>query len=190
MSALSLLRRTPLAPAAGRVEPERLVARHATFLLRYVVLRLGDGPEAEDAVAETFAAALNSLSRFPQPAPDGADDDPARAYLVGIARRKVADALRKQGRESPLSPTLRSPSDPAREMVTEDEAARVRALLASLPDAYREVLLLKYADGLSLIEIGIALGKSPNAVGQLLHRARALARKRGADLFSEEDFKP
>lgn len=188
MSALSLLRRTPLAPAARRAEPERLVARYAGFVLRYAALRLGDGPEAEDAVAETFAAALSSLSRFPQPAPETATDDPARAYLIGIARRKVADALRRRGRETPLSPTLLSQSDPAQETVAEDEAARVRALLAELPHAYREVLLLKYADGLSLIELGIALNKSPNAVGQLLHRARVLARKRGAGLFSEEEF--
>lgn len=186
MYALGLLQRRTVATSSVRWELGQLVAQYSTFLLRYAVLRLGEGAEAEDAVAETFAAAMERLAFLPAPSPQDAGDDPTRAYLVGIARRKIADILRRRGRESSLSAALLSQDDPAQETLTQQEAVQVRALLASLPELYREVLLLKYAEDMSLVEIGLALNKSPNAVGQLLHRARKLARTRGSGLFIKE----
>ncbi len=46
---------------------------------------------------------------------------------------------------------------------------------------------MKYLEELSLVEIGIVLGKSPNAVGQLLHRARQTVRERGNAYFGEDE---
>lgn len=159
---------------------EDLVQQYTAFLWRYVVLRLGAGAEAEDAVAETFAAALSKLSRCPKPITGNASDDPVRAWLVGIARRKVSDVLRRQRRDKRENPWELIVADPSEATLTADAAQRLHALLLSLPENYREVLLMKYADDLSLEEIGRALGKSPNAIGQLLHRARAEARTRGS----------
>ncbi len=157
---------------------EDLVQQYTAFLWRYVALRLGTGAEAEDAVAETFAAAISKLSWCPKPGSGTTTDDPVRAWLVGIARRKVTDVLRRHRREKPWSPELLLAADPSEAILTADAAKRLHALLLSLPENYREVLLMKYADDLSLEEIGRVLGKSPNAIGQLLHRARAEARKR------------
>jgi RNA polymerase sigma-70 factor, ECF subfamily len=158
--------------------------RYTRFLLRYAVLRVGSVNEAEDVVAETFAAVLGQLFRCPPPAEPESLDDPVRAWLVGIARHKVADVLRRRGRESRNLEEGQAPQSPAEAVLSADASARLRVLLFSLPENYREVLLMKYAEEMSLEEIGRALGKSPNAVGQLLHRARAAARERSA----EEDW--
>lgn len=158
---------------------EDLVRQYTTFLWRYVALRLGAGAEAEDAVAETFASALSKLTRCPKPASGNKSDDPVRAWLVGIARRKVADVLRRRRREKRESPWEPIVIDPSEAALTADAALRLHRLLLSLPENYREVLLMKYADELSLEEIGRVLGKAPNAIGQLLHRARVAARERG-----------
>ena len=61
--------------------------RYARAVLTYVVTRLGQGAEADDTTAEVFAAALAGLDRCPPPADEGAQDDPARAWMIGIARR-------------------------------------------------------------------------------------------------------
>src|SRR5205823_2584889 len=54
-------------------------------LYRYLLSRCGDAPDAEDHVAGTFLAAFRSARGYRGPGP-------VKAWLVGIARRKAADA--------------------------------------------------------------------------------------------------
>ena len=174
-------------PTVQRLTPEALSARYLTGVLRYVAARVGAGPEAEDIAAEVFVAAYAGWKKCPAPAPEGSEHDPIRAWLFGIARRKVADVLRRRQRrpESPLSEsTLAAPFEHG---VLEEEATQqLHALLATLPDDQREALRLKYVEELSLVEIGLILKRSPAAVGTLLHRARTAARERGRTYFEEK----
>jgi len=56
----------------------------------------------------------------------------------------------------------------------------VRRAVARLPDDRRQVVLLRFVDGLSSAEIGEVLDRSPGAVRVLLHRAlRDLALRLG-----------
>ena len=63
-------------------------------------------------------------------------------------------------------------------------ARELRKILDALPADWREVLLLKYVEELSLREIATSLGRSEKAVNSLLQRARAEARKRGETYFN------
>jgi RNA polymerase sigma-70 factor (ECF subfamily) len=168
-----------------------LQARYRETLWRYAAARLGNTPEAEDVVAETFATAFSRLDRCPESAESpGADHDPARAWLIAIARSKVIDALRRNQRHatSPLCDTLPdNQATPEADALTKEAAKELDGLLDILPALQREALLLKYVDELSLIEIGKSLHKSPNAVGQLLHRARQTMRERGSRYFLMEE---
>jgi RNA polymerase sigma-70 factor, ECF subfamily len=172
---------------AAPLTANTLQARYKETLWRYAAARLGGTPEAEDVVAETFAAAFQRLHKCPKPpeSPD-AEHDPVRAWLIAIARSKVVDTLRRTQRHAtaPLHESLADgrPS-PEAAALTQEAAAELDALLDTLPALQREAVLLKYVDELSLIEIGKALGKSPNAVGQLLHRARQTLRERGSHYF-------
>ena len=62
-------------------------------------------------------------------------------------------------------------ADPAGLTVRADELRRIRAALAQLPDDRRQVVLLRFADGLTAREIGQVLDRSEGAVRVLLHRA-------------------
>lgn len=170
----------------------RLHQRYGQTLLRYTTARLGPGPEAEDAAAEAFAAALARLDSCPADVGEDATEDPTRAWLLGIARRKVADSLRRRTRsqrESPLSETLPAPTaqSPEPQALADEAAQTLRTILASLASDQREALLLKYVDGLSLVELGQVLGRSPRAASQLLYRAREAARRHGADYFATKE---
>lgn len=158
-------------------------------VLNYVAARIGAGAEAEDVTSEVFGAAFASLHKCPRGAATP-EEDPARAWLLGIARRKVVDVYRRRQRrpEAPLEADF--PAAPAQgpesRALTAEAAETLRSILAGLPEIQREVLHLKYLEGLSLVEIGRIVGKSPGAVGQLLHRARHAARTRGAGYFETE----
>src|SRR5215207_10368464 len=62
--------------------------RHVTSVLAFFRRRVPGPEEAFDLTAETFAAALTSVSRF-EPGPE-----PPRAWLFAIARHKLSEALR------------------------------------------------------------------------------------------------
>lgn len=171
-------------PTAGELH-----RRYLGTVLNYVSARLGPGPEAEDVTAEVFGAAFASLHKCPrQPARE--EHDPARAWLLGIARRKVVDVHRRRKRrpEAALGPELPSApgNDPEARMLSAEASHTLQAILDGLPELQREVLRLKYLEELSLVEIGRVLGKSPGAVGQLLYRARQSARRVGAEYFAIE----
>jgi RNA polymerase sigma-70 factor (ECF subfamily) len=162
-----------------------LQERYTDAVYGYVALRLGVGAEAEDATAETFVAAFTRLHACPTREKITENDDPMRAYLIGIARRKVADILRLHERrqETPLSETLTSDATQEHGVLAAEASARLTEILAALRPDYREVLLLKYVEGHSLAEIGHVLKRSPTQVGSLLQQAREAARREGNDYF-------
>jgi len=176
-------------PTAVATTADELQRRYLTAVLNYVTARLGSGPEAEDVTAEVFVAAFAALDRCPATV-EGGDHDPARAYLFGIARRKLADVYRRRERhpEEALPLDMLAPvgNGPESGLLAGEAARTLRGLLAELPELQAEVLRLKYVEELSLIEIGLIVGKSAGAVGQLLHRARENARRRGAGYFAAD----
>lgn len=175
--------------AVERLTPGELPSRYLATVVRYATARLGPGAEAEDVAAEVFVAAFASWKNCPTPAAETSDHDPVRAWLLGIARRKVADVLRRRQRrpESELSETQPGTDSPENALIGDEALLQLKAILAALSEDQREALRLKYVEELSLVEMGIILKRSPAAVGQLLHRARAAARLKGSAYFEETE---
>lgn len=175
-----------ITPTQETLAPSQLLERYFGLVLGYVTARLGVGPEAEDIAIAVFGELCTRPRQLPK-AIAGGSDDPMRAYLIGMARRKVALALRLRGRrkEQPLEESLPAPGSPEGSALESESQEQLRAALGRLPELQREVLLLKYREELSLIEIGQVLGKKPNAVGQLLHRAREALRKEVGEYFHD-----
>ena len=186
----SLFWRQSHAATDAPITATELQRRYLPVVYSYVSARLPCVADAEDVCAEVFAAAFAGLRSAPT-RPGTATDDPLRAWLFGIARRKIADVYRKRARKPegsadslPPQPFANAPESG----VLADEAARtLQAILATLPELQSEALRLKYVEELSLAEIGVVLQKSPNAVSQLLFRARQTVRQRGATYFSDPD---
>lgn len=165
------------------LDATQLHERHLDDVFRYVSRRLARREDAEDVCAEVFAAAFEALPKF------RGEVEP-RLWLLGIARRKVADALRRQigRREVELSPDFDLADSsrhtcPPRAALGVETRQKMRALLLDLKPEQREVLLLKYVEELSVEEIAVVIGRSHGAANSLLQRARAAAFKGGRDYF-------
>lgn len=149
----------------------RLYREHRLSLVRVGVLLLGDQAAAEDAVQDVFA----SLHRR--------EVDVTRAYLrvavVNRCRSVMRRAVRWR-RVVPFAAELPEPS-PGERLELADEHRAVIAALATLPHRQREVLVLRYYDGMPVAEVAAVLGitegtvKSSTARG--LDRLRALLRE-------------
>jgi RNA polymerase sigma-70 factor, ECF subfamily len=173
-------------------EVDQLHARYFDLVFAYVSLRVPSRAEAEDITAEVFVAAVIALPKF------RGDSRPA-AWLLGIARRKIAEAACRRGRrrerlDAELTEAERDSlglllasdlGELPEEAVLNEEARRVmRHLVAALPEPQREALLLQVVHDLSIREIAQVLGRSPAATNSLLQRARATLSRLGRSYFT------
>ncbi len=136
-----------------------------------------DQAAAEDIVQETFLAALRSAKQFK-------GRSKVYTWLCSIAYHKVADYYRRQSREhrhrnSAIDvDTIDPDGNPGTHGVSPSptEAAENRSFIQSamstLPPDYRQVLLLKYVDELSVVEISRIMRRSQKSIEGLLSRAR------------------
>src|SRR5437764_699378 len=157
---------------------ETLQREYLGAVFRYVARHIRQREEAEDVTATVFAAAFESLGRFRgQCSP--------QAWLFGIARRKVADSLRRSARRREISPSnadnpgssVESLVQPGAEAERSEEITMLRGIVRRLAADQRDALLMQYVDGLSVAEIAAVMGRSPAAVNSLLQRARAAVYK-------------
>jgi len=150
---------------------DALYRRYVDRVYSYAFYELGDHHDAEDATERTFLAALRAIRSYHD---EGAT---FRAWLFRIARNTIANAHRTRSRRrvEPMTAVEHEPhaldADPAGLAVRAEEARRVRAALEALPDDRRQVILLRFVDGLSAREAGLVLDRSEGAVRVLLHRA-------------------
>jgi RNA polymerase sigma-70 factor, ECF subfamily len=160
-----------LASQRDRAAFEALYRRYVDRVYSYAFYQLGDHHDAEDATERTFLAALRGIRSYRD---DGAT---FRAWLFRIARNTIANAHRTRSRRrvEPMTAVEQEPqaldADPAGLAVRAEDARRVRAALAQLHEDRRQVILLRFVDGLSAREAGLVLDRSEGAVRVLLHRA-------------------
>lgn len=135
---------------------------------------LHDQARAEDAVHSAFVSVLEhkeTYARLP--------DADFRRLLLVIVKNKCLDILRRERRFAPLEPRLESPdAGPETLALQRMEEARVWRALEGLDVRSQEVLMLKYALGLSYREISRITGAKEKAVEMRLARARQRLRTR------------
>jgi RNA polymerase sigma-70 factor (ECF subfamily) len=157
------------AAQADRAAFGALYRRYLDRVYGYAFYLLGDHHDAEDATERTFLSALDAIGRFRD---EGAT---FRSWLFRIAHNQIANARRSRARRraAPLDAVAEpvADADPARDAGTADDARRLRRALAELSEDRRQVIVLRFVDGLSAREIGAVLGRSEGAVRVLQHRA-------------------
>lgn len=125
--------------------------------------------DAEDVTQETFVKVHRTLATLRDPAA-------FPAWICRIARNVALDHARRDRRrpaETPLPDDRAAP-----EAAANDDELRERALraLARLPEAYRETLMLRLAEGLSGPEVAARTGMTPESVRVNLCRGMAMLR--------------
>jgi RNA polymerase sigma-70 factor (ECF subfamily) len=137
-------------------------------VLGYAIRRTDDRTAAEDAVSETFLIAWRRLDAVPaEPLP----------WLLGVARKVLANQRRAAGRRTPDGPLVPleavadlDPRAAVADLVADRQA--FAAAFAALSPADREVLALVSWDGLSAQEAATVLDCKPATFYLRLHRAR------------------
>jgi RNA polymerase sigma-70 factor (ECF subfamily) len=173
-------------------DPERWLDDHGDYLFKYAVFRLRDNNVAEDAVQETFLAALKAYEKF-----EGRGSE--RTWLVGILKHKIIDHFRRAGRETPIGEEADdgpehqeffrttgqfeghwnkdyAPTDwhatPAELIERSDFWKVFNECLSPLPQRTVSAFTLREVDGLKSEEVCEILSIKVNNLWVMLHRAR------------------
>lgn len=146
-----------------------LYERYVDRIYNYVIYRVGDAREAEDLTARVFYRALAHVDDYRQ---RGA---PFAAWLYRIAHNLVANWHRDKSRRRDVRlddyVMLAEKRDGPERLAERNEETRVLLqAVRKLPDERQELLILKFVEGLSNLEIGRLMGKTEGAVKSLYHR--------------------
>lgn len=137
---------------------------HYDDVFRYCYRHTGSREDAQDLTQETFLRFVRSASRY-------VEHGKPLAYLYTIARNLCADRYRTQKPSvGELDERIADPHD-------ESDGFELAEMISRLPEADREIIALKYDQGLSIIEIGTVLGLSRFAVSRRLKKALAELRR-------------
>lgn len=174
-----------LAARAARDDSDamtELLGRIRPMVVRYCRARLGRTgggayTTADDVSQEVCIAVLNALPRYRDMG------RPFSAFVFAIASHKVNDAHRGASRDlsQPMEIVPDAEDDargPESHALAADEARQLHALLETLPETHRDVLVLRVAVGLSAEETGDVLNMTAGAVRVTQHRALARLRQR------------
>jgi len=157
-------------------------------------------------IQQTFLEAHQTMAEFRSGRP-GEEQAAMAAWLRRILANNLADALRGQGRAkrdagrerslereleqssvrlgSVLAADQSSPSQGAHRT---DRALLLAAALAELPEAQREVVLLRHWDGWPLAKVASHLGRTPASVVGLLQRGLRTLREKLAERRQEGEL--
>lgn len=170
---------TPSAPRDALVE---LFDGALPEVYGYLLHRCRNRSVAEDLTAETFMAAVDSITREQV-------DEVTVAWLVGIARHKLVDHWRRVERETR---NLRAVADEAADDHDDPWEVRLdgfvaRDVLEQLGAHHRAALTLRYVDDLAVPDVARVLDRTVQATEALLVRARRTFRDRYDALTTTEE---
>jgi len=144
-----------------------LVQRYQRPLFAYLSGRLGDQLEAEEIAQESFVRAFLSLKKLRQP-------DSFYAWLLGIAGRVLKEnfrALQRRERERAAAESCAADGQGGA------PEYQLEAAIAALPETYRQMILLRYYEGLSCQEVATRLEMPLGTVTKTLSRAYSMLRQ-------------
>jgi RNA polymerase sigma-70 factor, ECF subfamily len=176
-SAAQKTRHGPGAIVRATVTFEDVVREHQDSVYGAALRILGDREAALDAANQAFMKAYRSRASY----------DPSRPIKHWLLRIAINEAItigrartRERARHAPEADAAAladRAATPEREALDRESRDGIRAAVAQLPDLYREVVVLRYFNELTVDEVAGVLGRSSSTVGVQLLRGRQLLRK-------------
>jgi RNA polymerase sigma-70 factor (ECF subfamily) len=161
-----------------------LVTRYRRQVYTLALRMLRRPEDAEDVTQETFVRMFRALERYDP-------NRPFAAWILTIASRLSIDQIRRRkqnpislfqgeaGSEDEYVIEIEDPGPgPETQAVHGEEEDRASALIESLPEHYRIVVMLRHVQDLSYEEIAEALNLPLGTVKARIHRAREILKSR------------
>jgi len=164
---------------AAKADPDAFGALYEAYVDRiysYIYHRVGNVHDAEDLTSRTFFRAMAHLPTYED------KGIPFSAWLYRIAHNLIANFHRDRQRRSVVAldgilvGTLPE-HHPEVLAEAQDDTKLLAEEIAKLDATRRELLVLKFSEGLSNAEIGAILGRSEGAIKSLYHRTLLQIRK-------------
>lgn len=155
-------------PAAFDILYQHYVLR----VYHYFLLRSFDKEDAADLTQHVFVLVLGALPRYQE------RNLAFAAWIFRIARNVATDAYRRDRKNIALELLPQTPhpcewQDPEILILQQEKCEQLRELLTKLSNEKRELLVFRFAVGLSVNEIASVMGKSEAAIRKQLSRTLA-----------------
>ena len=150
-----------------------IYTEHVQRIHRYLSFKLPTDADADELTADVFLKVWQYLqtSRV----------DNLSALLFRIARNTCVDFYRARGKaiqEVELKMDVADTREPLRQLEEKEfSLEKIEESLRRLKDDYRDVVIMRYLEEMSIREIALALERSENATRVLLHRALKALRR-------------
>jgi RNA polymerase sigma-70 factor (ECF subfamily) len=144
-----------------------LVDRYQRALFSYLAARVESLPQAEEAAQESFVRAFMSLKKLRKP-------ESFYSWLLGIAGRVAKEQFRAilhRRQDCEAAEAMMA------DAVDDSDDYPLEEAIAVLPESHRQVILLRYYEGLSCQEVATRLDMPLGTVTKTLSRAYALLRQ-------------
>jgi len=143
--------------------------RYADAIFRYCYFRIGNKEDAEELMQEVFVKSWKFLA-------DGGTIDTMQAFLYRVARNSLVDFVRNRKDVASLDMLQEGGFEPGQDhrkrLNNKLDSESALSALARLPIKDREILTMRYLDGLQPKEMAIIMGLSVNVVSVRIHRAK------------------
>ncbi|MDR3459533.1 MAG: sigma-70 family RNA polymerase sigma factor [Verrucomicrobiae bacterium] len=161
--------------AGNRDAFSQIISRYQSLICSLAYSATGSLGQSEDLAQETFITAWKHLGHLHE-------RDKLRSWLCGIARNRINNFLRREGREpnhqaEPIEAIAESHSPeplPVDHTITNEEQAILWRSLERIPGLYREPLVLFYREHQSVEAVAEKLELTEDTVKQRLSRGRKL----------------
>lgn len=152
---------------------EELHDRHVNDVYRYLYMKIGNRQDAEELLQDVFVKMVRNLAGF-------SGKSRFRTWLFSIVRNTVIDYYRGQNlrkkeqvtKGEELERMTAENASAEQEAVRREKLDHVSDAFNRLPEAYQEILYLRFMEGFSLKETARITGKSVMAIKSLQKRAQ------------------
>jgi RNA polymerase sigma-70 factor (ECF subfamily) len=168
------VRRLVESAAAGNIESfGEIYSIYLDRIYRYVIYQVRDKATAEDLSEEILWKAWRGLAKYRW------DGHPFSAWLYRIAHNQIVDYFRTNRKYQNIEvESLAGDTDPEQEVSRKQMERLLVSAVSSLPEQQRQVIILKFIEGLDNQEIEQIMGKKQGAIRMLQMRALTTLRQK------------
>jgi len=145
---------------------------YAPYASNFVRQRIGDEKDIEEIVQDTLVATIEALRDF-------SFNCSLSTFVCGIAKRKIVDMYRRRklkrivfSHSAQLDHVLSVFTTPEEQLNDVMVKQAIERAFVKIAPWYREILKMKYVDGLSVADIALCHSQSSKSVESALFRAR------------------